>query len=90
MDMLTSKNDAAIRAKMDEAAGDAAYHREGTHKVTGNYTFDSVYSVLQRNLGLGEGIQKFLDRTNTCRWVNQAAATKARRVVSWTPLLSQS
>ena len=63
MDMLTSKNDAAIRAKMDEAAGDAAYHREGTHKVTGNYTFDSVYSVLQRNFGgLGEGIQKFLDR----------------------------
>ena len=51
MDMLTSTNDAAIRAKMDEAAGDAAYHREGVHNITGNYTFDHVYSFLQRNFG---------------------------------------
>ena len=55
MDMLTSKMTPQSGAKMDEAAGDAAYHREGTHKVTGNYTFDSVYSVLQRNFG---GLEK--------------------------------
>lgn len=63
MDMLSSKNDAAIRAKMDEAAGDAAYHREGIHKITGNYTFDHIYSKLQLNFGgLGEGILKFNKR----------------------------
>ena len=72
---------------MDEAAGDAAYHREGTHKVTGNYTFDGVYSVLQRNFGGWErGIQKFLDRDEYVPLGESGGGYQGLKVVSfWTP-----